>query len=232
MSKTVSMYALFILAGLSLLTGCIRSPLKKNIQLKPISSEKATYENTADDITVQAQVLSKKETKKLLGTTIKDTDVIQITVTNNTSVAYELKKHTIDLELLSNRLLAQELNSLNRTVKELAIPTVCAAVAVPSFVGFLAGIAKSSPALGLGSVAGGIGVAALSGRAISRSTKKAQKTSYSLLRHLSPESLSILPSTTESMLLFVDDYALPDTFNLGLCSIGTQNATHNFKVTL
>lgn len=232
MSKTGSIHTLFVLAGLSLLTGCIKSPLKKNILLKPITTENATYENTAQDITVQAQVLSKKETKRLLGTRIKDTDVIQITVTNNTPIAYELKKQHVDLELLSNRILAQELNMFNRTIKDIAIPAVCAAVAVPSFVGFLAGCVKSSPALGLACVGGGIGVAALSGRAISRSAKKAQKTSYSMLRHVSPESLSILPSTTESMLLFVDNYALPNSFNVGLCPIGTPNVTHNFTVTL
>lgn len=219
-------------AGLTLLTGCIRSPLKKNIQLKPINTEKATYEKTAADITVQAQVLSKKETKKLLGTTIKDSDVIQVTVINDTRVAYELKKSNIDLELLSNRLLAQELNTFNRHIKDIAIPTVCAAVAVPSFVGYLAGTVKSSGVLALGSVAGGIGVAALSSQAISRSTRKTHKNTYSLLRHLSPKNLQIMPATTASMLLFVDNYALPDTFNLGLCPVTTQNLTHSFTVTL
>lgn len=232
MSKTGSIRTLFVLAGLSLLTGCIRLPLKKNIQLKPVSSEKATYENKIDNITVQAQLLSKKETKKVLGTTLKNTDVIQVTVTNDTPVAYELKKTNIDLELLSNRFLAQELNTRNRKIEDIAIPAVCATVAVPSFVGFLVGVGTSSSALALSSIAGGIGVAALSSRAISRSTKKAHKNTYSMLRHLSAESLQILPSTTESILLFIDNYALPYSFHVGLCPLGTPNITHHFTVTL
>lgn len=232
MSKTGSIRTLFVLAGLSLLTGCIRSPLKKNIQLKPIHTEKATYEKTIDQITLQAQVFSKRETKKVLGTALKNTDVIQITVTNNTPIAYELKKQHVDLELLSNRFLAQGLNTFNRKIEAIALPTVSVVIALPSLVGCIAGAVKHSPTLVIASVTGGLGIATLSRQAISRATKKAHKNTYSFLRNLSAENLPILPSKTESMLLFIDTCAVPYSFHVGLCPMGTPNVTHNFTVIL
>lgn len=232
MSKTISIHGLFLLIFLSLLASCIRSPLKKNIILSPIKTEQLNFEAMIDDITVQAYKLSKKETKKLLGTTIEEVAVIQLTIKNNTPVAYEVKKKNIDLEMLPSYAVAHILKKKNKVLKEIALGAAMSAVAVPSFIGYVTGCLTSSPAITLTSLVGGVTAATVSGKAISRSAKNAHKTTCSILQKLSPESLSLLPSTTTSMLLFVYSCQIPTVFNLGLCSTHDQNVTHNFRVAL
>ena len=239
MSKIGSIRALFILASLSLLTGCIRSPLKKNIQLQPIKTEKATYEKTADDITVQAQLLSKKETKKLLGTTLKNTDLIQITVTNNTPVTYQLNKQNIDRNLLSLEGVAHQLKAKNRRpvlgiiggvggylMCFLFAPVIL--IMGPPTAGFFCWDILKMTIPGIV----GVGVTTIGVKTVHKQEEKIACDIYAALNKLSPKTLFIAPSSTESMLIFVDSLITADTLNLGLCPSGTQKVTHHFTVTL
>lgn len=236
MSKTVSIRALFILAGLSLLTGCVRSPLKKNIKLKRVSSEKATYEKTTDDITVQAQVLSKKEAKKLLGTLIPDTEVIQISVTNNTPVDYELKKKYINLDILPNRILVKKLvdkkYGVSKGIQIAAVSGFSVVYGLFSLACILPCLITYHPIFMLPITALGTGITALWSKHIATMHNTCAKKTAPLLNALSPLTLSIDSSRTESMLLFVGNRYRTNMFNLGLCPTRTQNITHNFTIIL
>lgn len=231
MSKTI-LRLLSVFFCVSLLTGCIKSPLKLNIKLKPVQKEQATYTKTVDGVTVQAHKLSKKECKKLLGITIKNTAVVQVTVTNPTSIAYQLHQHNIVLDKQTIREVTHHITTRHNALKYGGIITACV-IGVPLLLaGSLAAIVCDNfllPQLLWSSI---IAAGLVSGLSVSHKRKKVERDIYAMLQKLSPKTLCIAPSTTESILLFLDKNMVPDSFDFGLCDATSHTPTHRFSVSL
>lgn len=215
-----------LLAGfaLMLLPGCIKSPLYTNIKLNPleIASTKQDNPTVGNDgnVTVQAYKLSKKETKNLLGVAIKNSDVIQITVTNGTAVAHELRKSDIDTDLIPVQVITQRIKDRNRTIRDLGITAACYAGLFATYAGVLA--AQHLAIIPVSIAAAGVGAGAITGNIVAKKRNKAAANMHSVLKTLSPEVLRIAPSTTESMLIFVDPSITPDLFGITVRPVSQQ----------
>lgn len=212
------------------LSGCIKSPLRSHIKLKPVQHESMLDSRAPEGITVNSLLLSDYECRKLLGIVIKNTQVIQITVVNKTGELYELHKNNINLELLPLNVVTQSIKDRNKTVKILGVEAACC-VGFPLATGFATHCIMGDGPIGL-ITAATIGLGIIIGKTISGQRNRAAADVYSTLKKLSPDTLSIAPETTASMLLFIDRFAVTDPLPFDLCLVTQQNVMSHCTLTV
>jgi len=232
-TKKITLFGLAVATiALAGLTGCIKRRPERDVTLSHLSDRQPHFEQTQDDITLEARYLSAAECKRFLGKNPHKAHVIQLSVRNNGPMVWTLKKNGIDLPLLPTSTVATFFK-FHRAFPITAITLLGFYHTIPGL------LAMPFWAMGLPMALivplTGVCIAVITGtslgiRALNRRAVRIDNETYETLARISPETLSIAPYDTTSMLLFVPRKKLQQPWDVVVRAVDAPAKMQTFTV--